>query len=174
LPLELISFTVQKSGTDAVQINWASGVESGVASMSVEHSRDAANWKSIYTQLPKGSNSHYVAIDNNPDAGNNFYRLLTTDQDGSKKYSPVRLINFSNSLLPKVFPNPAAGPIRISNIKMGDVIVLTDVSGRQLLKKRASNETQVLDVSSMAQGIYFISIIRDGKIVANDKITKVK
>ena len=172
MPIELISFAVQKSGADAVQINWASGVESGVASMSVEHSTDAIHWETIYSQLPKGSNSNYEAYDENPLEGNNYYRLLTTDKDGSGKFSSVRLINFSNSLLPKVFPNPTMGAIRISNIKTGDVILLTDVSGRQLLKKRSNSETQMLNISTMAQGVYFISIARDSKIVANDKITK--
>ena len=172
LPLELISFTIQKSGTDAVQINWVSGFESGIATEFVQHSSDAENWETIYTQSPKGSNSKYMAYDENPVTGNNYYRLLTTDKDGNKKYSPVRLINFSNSFLPKIFPNPTTGPLRISNIKIGDVIILTDASGRQLLKQLATQETQMLNINSMAQGIYFISIIRSGKIVINDKITK--
>ena len=171
-PIELISFTVQKSGTHAVKVNWASGVESNVASMSVQHSNDANNWKSIYTCAPKGSNSNYETLDNNPVAGNNYYRLLTTDLDGSQQYSDVRSVNFSSSLLPNVYPNPTSGSLTIRNIKSGDVIVLTDLTGRQMLKKQATAETELLGIHSLSQGMYFISIMRDGKIVVNDKITK--
>jgi surface protein len=172
LPIDLVSFTAQKSGNDAVKINWTSGVESNVASMSVEKSGDGTNWQSIYTCAPKGSNSNYEARDNNPVSGTNYYRLLTTDLDGSQRYSDVRSVNFSNSLLPNVYPNPTSGSITINNIKTGDVIILTDVSGREMLKSKATAETQMLDVHSLAQGLYFMSIIRDGKVVMNDKITK--
>ncbi|MEO6820160.1 MAG: BspA family leucine-rich repeat surface protein, partial [Ginsengibacter sp.] len=171
-PIELISFTVQKSGSDAVHINWTSGVESNIASMSIQHSSNANNWQSIYSCAPKGSNSSYEVLDNNPVAGNNYYRLLTTDLDGSQKYSAIRSVNFSSSLIPNVFPNPTSGFITIRNIKSGDVIVLTDVAGRQMLKKQASTETQILDIHSLAQGMYFMSVTRDGELVLNEKIIK--
>ena len=73
---------------------------------------------------------------------------------------------------PKVFPNPTTGQVRIINITIGDEILLTDVMGRKLLKQLATNETQMLNISSMAQGIYLISIFRNGKIVITKKITK--
>lgn len=76
-------------------------------------------------------------------------------------------------LMPKVFPNPTIGPLRVSNIKIGDVILLTDVTGQKLLIELASHETQFLNISLMAQGIYLISIIRNDKIVITQKIAKV-
>ena len=172
LPIDLISFNAQKSGTNAVQINWTSGLESNVSSISVQHSIDANNWKSIYTCEPKGSNSKYETLDNNPVSGTNYYRLLAIDLDGTQKYSDIKSVNFSSSLLPNVYPNPTSGSITIRNIKSGDVIVLTDLTGRQMLKKQAKAEKQMLDTHSLAQGMYFISIMRDGKVVMNDKITK--
>ncbi|MEO6820161.1 MAG: BspA family leucine-rich repeat surface protein [Ginsengibacter sp.] len=171
-PIELKSFTAQKSGSDAVKINWESGVESNIASMSVQHSTDANNFQSIYSCTPKGSNSNYEAVHNNPVCGINYYRLLTTDFDGSQKYSDVRSVNFSSSLLPNVYPNPTSGSITIRNIKVNDVIVLTDVTGRQMVKKQATAETQMVDIHSLAQGMYFISVMRDGRVMINDKITK--
>ncbi|MEO6819063.1 MAG: BspA family leucine-rich repeat surface protein [Ginsengibacter sp.] len=172
VPIQLISFTVQKSGTNVVQINWASGVENNIAFISVEHSSAVANWQSIYSCAPKGSDSKYKTLDINPVAGTNYYRLLTTDLDGSQRYSDIKSVNFSSSLLPNVFPNPASGFITIRNIKTGDVIILTDITGRQMLKKQASAERQIMDIQSFSKGMYFISVVRDGKIVFNDKITK--
>jgi surface protein len=78
----------------------------------------------------------------------------------------------SPGLMPKVFPNPTTGPVRITNIKVGDVILLTDAIGQKLLQQLATDETQMLNIHLMAQGIYLISIMRGGKIVITAKITK--
>jgi surface protein len=80
--------------------------------------------------------------------------------------------SLSCPLKPKVFPNPTKGPVRIINIQTGDMIVLTDAIGRHLLKQLATDESQMLDISLMAEGVYLISIFRSGKIVLTDKITK--
>jgi hypothetical protein len=74
--------------------------------------------------------------------------------------------------MPKVFPNPTTGTVKIINIKIGDVILLADVIGQKLLQQLATDETQMLNIHLMAQGIYLISIIRSGKIVITYKITK--
>jgi len=79
---------------------------------------------------------------------------------------------FSTGLMPKVFPNPTKGPVRISNIKIGDVILLTDAIGQKLQQELATDETQILNIHLMAQGIYLISIMRRGKILITAKITK--
>jgi surface protein len=79
---------------------------------------------------------------------------------------------FSPGLMPKVFPNPTTGPVRISNIKIGDVILLTDAIGQKLQQELATDETQMLNIHLMAQGIYLISIMRRGKILITAKITK--
>lgn len=174
VPLELISFTAQKSGTDAVQIHWASGVENNIASLSVERRSDASSWKTINTQQPKGNNSRYVAYDNSPDAGKNYYRLLMSDLDGSKSYSDIQSINFSKASVLAVSPNPTTGLLKINHLVIGDDIVLVDITGRQLMKQKASNTEQTLNLHSISAGTYFISIIRDGKFVLKEKILKVQ
>ena len=75
-------------------------------------------------------------------------------------------------LKPKMFPNPTKGPVRIINIKTGDMIALTDAIGRHLLKQLATDESEMLDINLMAQGVYLISIYRKDEIILTDKITK--
>ena len=77
-----------------------------------------------------------------------------------------------SDLMPKVFPNPTTGAVRISNIRIGDVILLTDVVGQKLSSQMATDETQRLNIDLMANGIYLISIMRKGRIVITHKITK--
>ncbi|MEO6819065.1 MAG: BspA family leucine-rich repeat surface protein [Ginsengibacter sp.] len=173
LPVQIINFTVQKSGSVSVKINWSSGVESNLASMTLQRSSDATHWQFLSASALKGSNSKYEIFDNNPVAGINYYRLLTTDLDGSQRFSDLRSVNFTQSLLPNAYPNPASGFLTIRNIKTGDVIVLTDVTGRQMMKKQSTGATQVLDIHALSQGMYFISVTRDGLVIVNDKISKV-
>ena len=73
---------------------------------------------------------------------------------------------------PKVFPNPTAGSLTITNIQSGDVTLLTDAIGQKLLTQVASGTIQKLDISSMPQAVYLISIIRGSKIIITKKITK--
>lgn len=77
-----------------------------------------------------------------------------------------------SDLMPKVFPNPTTGLVKISQIQIGDVILLTDVLGQKLFSQSASNETQILNLSLMSNGVYLISIMRKGRMVITRKITK--
>jgi surface protein len=77
-----------------------------------------------------------------------------------------------SDLMPKVFPNPTTGLVKISEIQIGDVILLTDVLGQKLVSQSVSNETEILNINFMASGIYLISIMRKGRMVITGKITK--
>ena len=174
LPLVLLNFTVQHSDANGVQVNWASGVENNISSISVEHSSDAISWKTINTQQPKGNNSRYVTYDNLPNVGKNYYRLLTADLDGSKSFSIVQSIVFSRSLQPVISPNPTTGLLKINNLVIGDEIVLIDLTGRQLMKQKAGNIQQTLNMHSISSGAYFISIIRKNEVILQEKILKIQ
>jgi hypothetical protein len=50
--------------------------------------------------------------------------------------------------------------------------LLTDAIGQKLLQQLATDETQILNIHLMAQGIYLISIMRGDKIIITAKITK--
>lgn len=77
-----------------------------------------------------------------------------------------------SDLMPMVFPNPTTGLVKISEMQIGDVILLTDVVGQKLFHQTASAETELLNINFMASGIYLISIIRKGRMVITRKITK--
>jgi hypothetical protein len=112
------------------------------------------------------------------DFGAGGLKYCTGADARSKLISTYGLTIYGDSLYcilplePKIFPNPTTGPIRIINLEIGDVILLTNVIGQKLLQQFPTDQTQMLDIHLMAQGIYLISIIRDNKIVITKKITK--
>ena len=174
LPLTLLDFKAQQSVEYNVLINWATGVENNISSISVEHSSDATTWKTINTQKPKGNNSRYIAYDDIPITGINYYRLLISDLDGSKSYSDIQSVNFSKIFKPTIFPNPTTGLLKVDNVETGDEILLIDLTGRKVFNKKIESTSQTLDIYSISTGTYLISIIRDGKIILREKILKIQ
>lgn len=73
-----------------------------------------------------------------------------------------------------VYPNPAADflTVEFSSIS-ADYVVLTDVSGRQVLRYHVGhNASCMIDVSILNTGMYFIEAFSDGKIISVDMIVK--
>ncbi len=73
-----------------------------------------------------------------------------------------------------VFPNPSQGTVNFSGLKANDVIQIFDVLGKIVYETKATNNTQLIDLSNHTKGL-FIYIIRDaetnntmqGKLVIN-------
>ena len=64
-----------------------------------------------------------------------------------------------------VYPNPAKDMLYISNGKdMAGTIQLSDLTGRQLIRKSATGQLIQLDISGLAEGIYLVSLINDSSV----------
>ncbi len=95
----------------------------------------------------------------------------TQNQDG--------IPNFSNENSVSVFPNPTSGNISIQmNSVHGNKISIAvfDVLGQSVMEKENDNVSgifqQTLDLSAMSDGIYFVAIKVDDKIISTKKIVK--
>jgi hypothetical protein len=71
--------------------------------------------------------------------------------------------SIANAISPKVelliYPNPCVDRLFVQNIFPGSVITITDVAGRQLVKKFIDYQTSlVLDVSGLKKGVYFLAV----------------
>ncbi|MGJ8733361.1 MAG: CBM96 family carbohydrate-binding protein [Cellulophaga sp.] len=58
----------------------------------------------------------------------------------------------------KVYPNPTQDYITVSNINVGQELVIYDFSGNVVFKKVASNSDETLDTSGLKSGKYIITI----------------
>lgn len=94
--------------------------------------------------------------------GKNGLILKTTNGGGTR----VGLHNSSSTII-EVFPNPTAGPLRFT-AKLH--ATLTDLQGRELL---VQHETNSLDLSTLAAGIYVLSLNSEmGALIKRVKIVK--
>ncbi len=110
LPVRLSAFNLAKV-ENSVKIEWKISEAVNVGHFTVEHSTNGkSGWvsrgKTIYIDVQ----SDYKFIDDFPTAGINYYRLKTTDLDGSFEYSSIKSIKMTETQTSRsavFFPNPA-------------------------------------------------------------------
>ena len=80
----------------------------------------------------------------------------------------IKGIDDINTGILNIYPNPASGNISLSGINAGDMITITELSGRKVIELRAAAEIQTIDISSLSAGVYLISVgngVIAGKLV---------
>ncbi|MDD2385565.1 MAG: T9SS type A sorting domain-containing protein, partial [Bacteroidales bacterium] len=74
-----------------------------------------------------------------------------------------------------IYPNPVSESLHIDITKENNTvysIILTDITGKVLIKKDHASENNILDLSQISGGIYFISVMSDNKIIFTNMINK--
>ncbi len=180
LPLQLLAFNAAAINKDVV-VTWETAKEVNVKSFEVEYSSNGSQWTTVGTVAATGNAegryrfTHYEAT-----AALNLYRLKMNDIDGRFSYSPVKSVardmNAGNGF--SVYPNPFSDRLSIrfnegkSSVAMQALV--TDLSGKVLLKVPVNAGNQSIELSRLPGGIYFL-IIRDannGALLFNKKIIK--
>ncbi len=180
LPVKLISFDVKLHNTTAILL-WQTASEQNNKGFEIQRSTDSKEWidlgfvKSLAENGFSMFNLAYEYTDLNPQLGDNYYRLKQIDYDGKIEYSVIRMVNFEGQNKGIVFyPNPTEGTLNISGLTGNNLIRVIDNIGRIVLSeqsKQTQNEYQ-LDLSSLPEGLYYISIINDKGGVVTEKIQK--
>lgn len=73
-----------------------------------------------------------------------------------------------NSLEVKIYPNPADEQLRVATTSNAKIDIL-DVAGSLLQSQRTSSKNNVIDISKLPAGVYFIKITAE-KAVTTKKI----
>ena len=178
LPIELLDFTAVVNEESTVALSWATATEINNNFFTVERSSDGTDFEAVMEVQGAGTSNHiieYDATDINPRMGINYYRLKQTDFDGSFKYSEMKTVNIFKSNSFSVWPNPAAEMIEISFGESTDLLTTeNNLSGikiynsiGKLVYKKSTDATSSklrLDVSSYDEGMYFISLEKNGQV----------
>ncbi|PPK84627.1 putative secreted protein (Por secretion system target) [Neolewinella xylanilytica] len=158
LPVELVTFTAEKSG-NAVALAWATASEEDNSYFGVERSQDGKTWEPIASLPGKGMNfdlNTYQFTDAYPHPGTNYYRLAQTDFDGTVTLSEVTLVTMPSQGI-VLFPNPASDYLTVE--AEGD-IHLFDGQGQSVplngIDVTAGSGIHKLNVSGLHPGIYYI------------------
>jgi hypothetical protein len=177
LPIELLSFSVEAM-LENIALNWTTASERENDYFNIERSSDGINFISIFKKNGAGTSTeilNYSFFDNNPLVGVSYYRLKQTDYDWVSTYSKTKSVvfNIMDGLVFNVYPNPFSNEttIHIDKKLKGSKLVILDSYGR-IIKQTAniSEQTYTLPCEDLLSGIYFINLVRNGEIVATEKL----
>lgn len=169
LPISAIYVSGKQTG-NGVALNWHTVNETEVSHFWVEKSTDGKLFKDI---LKVASLSHtkkdnvYWALDKNPIAGNNYYRIRAVDYDGKTTTSLPLVVTYSltnNSLL-AVYPNPTTKLLNGSFYTDGQTQATLQVIsnlGRVEITQQMAATTGLNDfsinVSTLPPGTYYLKL----------------
>ena len=180
----LTSFTAQAlAGPPAVELNWATSFELNDQYFYVQRSSNAETFYNIDTvaaAADSGIGFSYSAVDNNPLAGADYYRLAMIYRDGTIGYSAIQEVVFQqgrDSFF--ISPNPAVGSLNLllrNNITGNLNVRVLDMQGRTLrtwaFVKQDELWTQSIDIGQLSMGSYIIQVIGDAIWIARPFIIK--
>ncbi len=175
LPVELISFTVQKLDDQSL-ITWETASEIQNEYFLVERSIDQLNFEVIGKVLSQGNSntsSSYEFVDSKPAPGVNYYRLKQKKFDGSIEFSDLRVIEFDKDDFLEVqesiiYPNPGKlSKMKLILSKSFDQLELRNALGELILLRSLSENIQEFNFSSfpeLSPGNYTISLSGISKV----------
>ncbi|MEO8110285.1 MAG: alpha-amylase family glycosyl hydrolase [Ginsengibacter sp.] len=168
LPVTLINFDGKNNGSKNL-LSWKVANETGLNYYELQRSEDGQNFSPIATINATGnSNYSYADILNSTSSPVLYYRLKSVDKDGDFKLSVILKIKTNaGEKFAEVNPNPFKDnlTVNIESRSQDDVtLVVTDLSGRQLLKQNQNisagkNIVNINGANKFAKGSYLLTII---------------
>ncbi len=178
LPVNLISFTGVRLNPSEVLLNWATAAEWNNAGFELQRSDNYnEGFKTITFQPGKThatSVENYTYTDTDNKLPVSFYRLKQTDADGTFVYSDVLVIH--GPVIGGPVWTPKAGfsagtnqfIINLQQVPSAQVVVFSS-SGQQVGIYKVT-DGQVLDLSPLSAGIYYLRFIGNGAQTHTEKV----
>lgn len=169
LPVTLVDFTVKIDGNQA-RLQWQTAMEQNNGGFEIYRSGDDKRFVKLTEIAGKNVASLYSFIDKNPLNGNNYYRLVQLDRNGTSTELGEKALRFDFSVAEvTVYPNPTANRASIA-FQSGkyNVLSLIGIDGSVLQKQGLTigQSEVVIELSSYPVGIYFVKLTgADGSVV---------
>ena len=155
---------------EGIQLNWATVTEVNSDLFRIERAIPGGSFESIGT-LPAAGNSsqgeQYQFLDPNPAVGENLYRLVQKDLDGSQTKSAVISVSFLRSGeisldgAPKLFEDRLQLKLYSAKEQSAN-LQLVDLAGHQIINQQIvlsqGMQTISRDFQSLSTGVYLLSI----------------
>ena len=183
LPIELMSFTAACNGR-YVNIEWTTATERYNDYFIIERSDDAINFIEIARVAGAGNSIEqldYNYTDYSAAGGDNYYRLVQVDYDGTRTASEIVVANCSEAEGEpdvQVFPNPFHNDLTIHMENFGGTTVsieVYDMLGRIVMQKTigvdGSSEETMLQLDNLSNGTYNVRISTK-ELVINKQVVK--
>ncbi len=166
LPVTITSFNGKNQG-NYNQLYWNVTNEDGLNYYELQRSTNGLDYNVIgkVTATDRGNYSYNDDI-SSIKAPVYFYRLRTVDLDGNFKYSAVVKISVAAAVFMDVNPNPFSEKLQVnieSSLKDAATIVITDLSGRPVVRKTVSlsagnNAFEISEAAGLTKGMYVFTI----------------
>ncbi len=169
LPVKLLLFVGINDGMKN-RIEWTTSSEINNDFFVLEHGTNGSDFDIMGLVKGAGNSSNekkYYFIDEHPYQGINYYRLKQVDFNGNSTYSQIiaLMVGQPNHLAINVYPNPASTVLNCELYSKEEepvVIEVHDILGnvviREEIKTVKGTNAKNLDISSLAQGMYFMEI----------------
>lgn len=160
LPVTLAYFNASLQG-DNVLLQWETYSEINTNRYIVEHSLDGTHYEALGSIAAKGNGAgknDYGFTHTGVQSGNHYYRLRMDDMGDQYKLSDVRLVRVGGTAAILISPNPVITNLNISGANKGDVITITDITGRTVYTTTATANTAIVNFTNLPDGVYFLQI----------------
>ena len=170
LPIELVSFTANCNGRSAL-IEWTTATEKNNDFFVLERSHDAVNFKEIARIAGAGNSIEpisYAYTDFGVRNGDNYYRLVQFDYDGTSTASEIIVANcLGIDGEPEVlaYPNPFGDDLTLRFENFGNIqatVEVYDMLGRMVHTQKincSQNDYEVvLRLAGLSDGTYNVRI----------------
>lgn len=169
VPVTLTDFKAKKESA-GIQLSWVTNSEINTNYVALERSLNNKDWNVIYKTRNEGDSKDvrfYDYFDNSPGL-ENFYRLRIVDFDGSEEFSEIITASFDQKNDVSFGPNPFSSALTIYS-SLDDVrYKIRDSQGRVTLE----GSEKMIDTFKLDQGVFWITVYHNNKVVANQKILK--
>ena len=158
LPVELLSFDAVAQRNE-VQLQWSTGSERNNDHFRVERSGDDVVFEPIGAVSGAGTTgwrTDYTFTDHTPLSGNNYYRLVQVDKDGTATPSHVVAVRMAAVLATVVPTITTDGRVTVRYNEGAQPFTLVDATGRPLHYHAPVGDSEPLDLSMYGPGIYWI------------------
>jgi parallel beta-helix repeat protein len=181
LPVKLSSFSAYKTG-DKVNLKWVTESEINVNHYVIERSADGRVFNTIGQVASINSTSQhvYTFVDQMPLQGRSYYRLAMVDNDDTKAYSNIAIINMANRQ-PFRLENATVTPVSINLTLNADRrqvlnIAAVDAAGRVVMTKQTvlqpGTNTISSQLSALSKSVYYIKLLTDESSVIKTVISE--
>lgn len=172
LPVDIYGFTVQVENKNDAVVRWFVGMEDNVSNYRIERSSNGTTFKDINI-TPATNRSYYQCTDLSLVSGKYYYRIKTTDRDGSFKYSNIVSVAVGSGQILIVHNNPAKDMLTVqsNNALVERNVCLYNSTGQLVLRSVLSQGVtmQSFNIQTLYSGMYVLKV-SDGTTTQTAKV----
>jgi len=159
-PPLVLDFDARAFQNSKVLLSWRISAARDVWRFVIQRSTGATGWDSIgVVEAQRGV--RYRFIDNSPLPGDDAYRLLITDSNGTQQFSAVRHVHLGPPVT--VYPNPVRDVLTINaGTPAHRSYVLSNGFGRVVQRRDSDAATLTLFMGNLPPGIYTLFVLEQG------------